>query len=200
ALFAGCAGGEGSVYPPRPPSTPGEAIADPTPSRVVMHTTITGAGLKNALEQNVPQTGDGTYPLMGKDRKFTWKRGPATVKFDRGRISLEMHVDANADLPVSSLDIPLDFHIHAEPVITSESVAKLQSLELTVGSPRGLVKFADAVAGVLGKVKGAVEGKLGEFSYDLRPLLGEAFQRVAKPIDLPLGEAKGCAFLKVLGV
>ena len=116
-LFSGCVGG--AVYPARPPATPGEAIADPTPSRVVMHTTITAAGLKTAIEQGVPQEGEGTFPMLGRDRRFTWKRSPVTVRFNQGRIALDLHVDANADLPVSSLDIPLDFHIAAEPVITS---------------------------------------------------------------------------------
>jgi hypothetical protein len=171
-----------------------------TPSRVVMHTTITSTGLKSAIEQGVPETGEGTFPLLGRERKFTWKRSPAAVRFGQGRIALEIHVDANADMPVSSLDIPLDFHIAAEPVITSDYVAKLQSLDVKVDSTGRLVKFADTVADVLAKVKKEVEAKLVDFSYDLRPLLGEAFQRVAKPIDLPLGDAKGCASLKILGV
>jgi hypothetical protein len=198
-LFAGCSG-EGAVYPARPPATPGEAIADPTPSRIVLHTTITAAGLRRAIEDGVPKNGDGTFPLMGRDRKFVWTRSPAEVRFNQGRIALDLHVDANADMPIGSLDIPLDFHIVAEPVITSEYVAKLQSLEVKVESSGRLVKFADTVADVLGTVKKQVEGKLTDFSYDLRPLLGEAFQRVAKPIDLPLGDAKGCASLKILGV
>jgi hypothetical protein len=199
ALAAAC-GGEGALYPPRPPATPGEAIADPTPARVVMHTTVTREGLMKALEEGVPRTGDGTFPLMGKERRFTWKRDAARVRFDRGRVWLEMHVDANADMPISSLDIPLDFHIAAEPVITSAYTAKLQSLEVKVESTGRLVKFADEVGNVLGKIKDVVQGKLADFSYDLKPILGEAFQRVAKPIDLPLGDAKGCASLKVLSV
>jgi hypothetical protein len=199
ALAAGCAG-EGSLYPPRPPSSPSEAIADPSPSRVVMHTTITSAGMIKALEENVPKSGEGTFPMLGKERKFTWRRDAARVRFASGRVQLELHVDANADMPVSSLDIPLDFHIAAEPVITSEYVAKLQSLDVKVDSTGRLVKFADIVADVLGKMKKEIEGKLHDFSYDLRPLLGEAFQRIAKPIDLPLGDAHGCASLKVLGV
>src|SRR5271170_2670555 len=94
-LLPGCAG-EGAVYPPRPPATPGEAIADPTPSRVVMHTTVTAAGLTSAIEDGVPKTGEGTFPLMGRERRFTWTRGPATVRFNQGRIALDLHVDANA--------------------------------------------------------------------------------------------------------
>jgi hypothetical protein len=193
-------GGEGAVYPPRPAATPGEAIADPTPSRVVMHTTITREGLLRALDEGVPKTGEGTFRLMGRDRRFTWRREPAQVRFGGGRIQLEMHVDANADMPVSSLDVPLEFHIAAEPVITSEYVARLQGLEVKVDSSGRLVKFADTVADVLGTIKKEVEGKLADFSYDLRPLLGEAMARIAKPIDLPLGDAKGCASLKILGV
>src|SRR6185437_312729 len=108
----------------------GEAVADPAPSRIVMHTTVTREGLLRAIDEGVPRTGEGTFPLMGKERKFTWARKDTRVRFDRGRVWLDMHVDANADMPISSLDIPLDFHIAAEPVITSAYVAKLQSLEV----------------------------------------------------------------------
>jgi hypothetical protein len=198
ALLAGCAGE--SVYPPRPPATPGEAIADPAPARVVLHATITSAGLKNGLEESVPKEGDGTFPLAGSQRKFTWKRGPLGVRFHQGRIALEIHADVSADMPISHLDFPLDLHIMAEPVITSEYVAKLQSLDVDVSSDSRMIKLADAAADVLGKIKKEMTAKLGDFGYDLRPVLGEAFQRIAKPIDLPLGEAHGCASLKLLGV
>jgi hypothetical protein len=200
ALVAGCAAGDGSLYPPRPPSTPGEAIADPTPARVVMHTTITSAGMKNALEESVPKSAEGTFPLLGRERKYTWTRSPATVKFDRGRIGIELHVDVNADMPVGSLNIPLDFRIAAEPVVTSEYTIKLQSLELKVTSEGKLVRAVDKIGDVLPKLEKEIEKKLHEFAYDLRPTLGEAFQRVSRPIDLPLGDAHGCANLKVLSV
>ncbi len=103
-------------------------------------------------------------------------------------------------MPVSSLDIGLDFKILAEPVLSSEYVAKLQSLDVTVSSNDRMIKVADAVAGVLGKMKTEVQGKLEAFSYDLRPMIAAAHERVARPIDLPLGDAHGCAMLKVLGV
>ncbi len=197
--FAGCSGNE-ALYPPRPPEGGAEPIADPTPSRIVMHATVTGAGLKKAVNENLPPTGEGTFPMLGKERKFTWKRGDVSVKFGQGRVELSLHVDANADMPVSSLDIPLDFEIKAEPVITSGYVAKFQSLELNVTSGSRVIKFADTIADVLQKIKKQVQGKLEDFAYDLKPLVSEAHQRVAKPIDLPLGEASGCATLKVLGV
>lgn len=207
-LLAGCflgggggiGGGGGAVYPPRPPATPGEALADPAPSRVVMHTAVTSAGLKKALEDSIPTGSEGTFPLLGRERKYTWRRSEIAVKFDRGRLVLGLHVDANADMPIGSLDIPLDFEIAAEPVITTDYTAKLQSLEINVTSQGKLVRAADKVADVLPKIQKAVEQKLVEFNYDLKPLLGESFQRIAKPIDLPLGDAKGCAMLKVLGV
>lgn len=199
SLTVGCAG-FGAVYPARPAETPGEAIADPTPSKVVMHLTVTAAGLKSAIEENLPTTGEGTFDLLGKQRKFTWKRTPATLRFMQGRIGLDLHVDANADLPISSLDIGLDFKILAEPVVTSEYQAKLQSLDVTVTSSDRTIKLADTVAGVLGKVKTEIEGKLMAFSFDLKPMIAAAHERVARPIDLPLGDAHGCAMLKVLGV
>src|SRR5437868_6843958 len=92
ALAAGCAGFT-PLYPARPPATPGEAIADPTPSRVVLHATITSSGLKAAIEDSFPKTGEGTFPLLGTERRFTWRRNPAGLRFDRGRIALDLHVD-----------------------------------------------------------------------------------------------------------
>lgn len=198
-LAAGCTG-FGAVYPSRPAETPGEAIADPTPAKLVMHLTVTSAGLKSAIEENLPLTGEGTFPLLGKDRKFTWKRSPVALRFMQGRVGLDLHVDANADLPISSLDIGLDFKVLAEPVVTSEYQAKLQSLEVTVTSNDRTIKLADTVADVLKKMKTEIESKLTAFSFDLKPMIGSAYDRVAKPIDLPLGEARGCAMLKVLGV
>lgn len=198
-LVSACSG-EGAVYPARPPATPGEAIADPAPSRIVMHTTVTAQGMKNALDEAVPKTGEGTFKLLGKDRKYTWKRGAVAVKFDRTKVVLDLHVDANAEMPIGSIDAPLDFHIAAEPVISSEYKAKLQSLELKVSSEGKLVKAADKIGDVLAVIQKEVEKVLVDFSYDLKPVLGESFQRVAKPIDLPLGDAKGCATLKILNI
>src|SRR5207237_5625876 len=55
-------------------------------------------------------------------------------------------------------------------------------------------------AGALDKIQKNVERELSDFSYDLRPLLLEVYARVDKPLMLPLGDANGCAELKVLGV
>lgn len=200
ASAAGCGATAEPLYPSRPASEPTAPLADPTPSRIVLHATITSAALLKALEENVPQTGEGTFPLLGSERKFTWRRSPIGLRFQQGRLGLDLHVDANADMPVSSLDIPLDFRILAEPVISSEYVAKLQSLDVQVTSSGRLVNAADSVADVLAKIKTTVEGKLKDFSYDLYPTIAEAHMRIARPIELPLGDANGCAFLKVLGI
>ena len=190
----------GAVYPPRPADAGTEPIADPSPSRVVTHITITSQGLKNALESSLPMTGEGTFPLLGSTRKFTWKRDAATVRFTQGRLGIDLHVLAVADLPLKTLEIPLDIKILAEPIITSDYVAKLQSTDVTVTSDSRLVKFADAVADVLTKIKGQLSQQLTDFQYDLHPIISEAHARIAKPIDLPLGDAHGCASLKVLGI
>lgn len=188
-----------ALYPSRPPATPGPPVADPAPSRVVLHTTVTRAALEQALEEALPPSGEGSFSMAGQ-RRFTWKRDRIALRFDRGRVGIDMHVVANLELPVSSMDAALDFRILTEPVVTSEYQAKLQSTEVAVSSPDKLVKLADIGAGVLDTIKKAVETQLAEFSYDLRPAAFAAYQRVGTPIDLPLGDASGCAELKLLGV
>lgn len=201
SLACGCVGGALTpVYPPRPPATPGEPIADPAPSRMVMHTTITAQALRTALEEALPDTGEGTFPFVGGDRKYIYHRGPAALRFGQGRVGIDMHVDAVLDMPVSSLDVGLDFEIAAEPVVNSSYVAKLQAIEVKVTSGDRVVKLADAAADVLAKIQNTIESKLAEFSYDLMPVIVPAYERVARPIDLPLGDAHGCAQLQLLGV
>ena len=198
-LVSACVG-DSALYPPRPLDAPMSAIADPSPSRVVLHATITAAGMKKALEDNVPLVGEGVLPLLRRERKFTWRRGPVALKFDRGRLAIELHVDANVDMPVGSIDAPLDFHIAAEPVLTSEYKAKLQSIEVRVTSEGKLIRAVDKFADVLPKIQGEIDKKIADFVYDLRPILNETFQRIVRPIDLPIGDATGCAYLRVLSV
>jgi hypothetical protein len=198
ALAAGC--GLAPVYPPRPPATTGEAIADPSPSRIVVHATVASAALTRALDEALPRTGQGTFPLLGGERGYTWRRAGVAVRFVQGRIGLDVHVDARADLPLSHVDLPLDVHVLAEPVVTSDYVARLQSTEIRVTSNDRLVNAADALASVLDKIKKELEARLAAFSYDLRPMVAEAHERIARPLDLPLGDAQGCAKLDVLGI
>lgn len=195
-----CGGSFTALYPPRPPATPGEPIADPAPSKVVLHTTVTGKAMEGAIEDALPKTGEGSFAMVGGDRKYTYKRGPATVRFNSGRVTIAMHVDANLDMPVSSLDVGLDFKVSAEPVVTSAYVAKLQSVDVKVTSDDRVVKVADAAADVLKKIQSAVQTKIEDFAYDLQPMIAPAYERIARPIDLPVGDAHGCARLKLLQV
>jgi hypothetical protein len=56
------------------------------------------------------------------------------------------------------------------------------------------------MAGALDKIRDEVRAQLVSFKFDLKPMLQEAYGRVGKPIDLPLGDAHGCAELRVLGI
>ncbi|MBK8254794.1 MAG: DUF4403 family protein [Polyangiaceae bacterium] len=199
-VATGCTSSLTPVYPSRPPASPAEPLADPTPSKVVVHTTITGKGLEAAIEEALPKSGEGTFPFVRGDRKYTYTRSPAKVSFGQGRIGIELHVDANLDMPVSSLDVGLDFKIVAEPVVTAEYEAKLQSVDVQVSSTDKVVKLADAAADVLEKLKSTVQAKLAAFSYDLKPLIAPAYERLARPLPIPMGDAEGCARLKLVGV
>ena len=190
----------GAVYPPRPPGTPGAPVADPAPSRVVAHISVTSAGLKSSLDESVPRRGEGAFALLRTQRKYTWERSPLDVSFSQGRIVLDAHIKSTIDMPVSSLELPLDVHVVAEPVVSTEYKVKLQSLEVKVTSSDRRLKVADHVAGVFDLIAAELTVKLKEFAYDVKPVLEEAYTRISKPIDLPIGEAKGCAILKVLGI
>lgn len=197
---AGACVGASPLYPPRPPAVPGPPIAEPTPSRIVVHTTIGSAGLVEALNQQVPTTGEGTTPILRQQRRFTWKRDAFRVRFDRGRIGLDVHVLASVEAPITHLEFPLDIQVLAEPVISATYAARLQSLEVKVTSTDARLRMADAFAGVLAKIQNAVQEQLQQFAYDIKPMLAEVYGRVDAPIPLPLGGANGCAELRVLGV
>jgi hypothetical protein len=197
----GCAGSAFTpVYPSRPSELPLEAMADPAPSRVVVHATATATALRDALEAAIPRAGEGTFPLLRSTRRFVWKRSDFTLRFDRGRLLITTRAVANADLPIGSLDLPLDLTIAAEPVIGSEYVARLSSIEVRVASDDRVVKVADAVAGILETVRRDLDARAQAFSYDLRPALTEAVARLGRPLELPLGDARGCASLRILGI
>jgi hypothetical protein len=198
-IAAGCST-FGAVYPPRPPGTPGAPVADPSPSRVVAHITVTSGGLRTAMDDAIPRRGDGAFTLLRSQRKYTWERTPAEISFSQGRVVLDTKVRAVVDMPIGSLEFPLDVHVVAEPVLSTEYKVKLQSTEVKVVSADRRLKVADHVAGVFDAISTELLAKLKDFSYDVRPSLEEAYARVSKPIDLPIGDAHGCATLKVLGI
>jgi hypothetical protein len=190
----------GPVYPPRPTPYASPAAADPEPARVVAHLAVTSTALRAALEDAVPRGGEGTFPFLHSDRRYTWERGPLDLGFSRGRTVLATKVHATVALPLTSLDVPLEVRVEAEPVVSAEYAVKLQSVDVHVTSSDSGVALADRVAGIYDKVAAPIAARLETFAYDLRPLVSEAYARVAKPIALSFGDAKGCARLRVLEI
>ncbi len=190
----------GAVYPPRPAPADAPPVADPAPSKMVAHLTITGDGLRSALEDNVPKTGDGTVHVLGGDRKYTWERGSLDLSFGQGRIALHTKVQGTLALPLKTLSFPLDLVVEAEPIIDSRYDVKLQGAEVHVTSPERALAFADEIAGVYSHIEDPIRAQLQAFHRDLQPLLAEAYARVSSPITLPMGDASACANLQVLEV
>jgi len=197
---AGCAGGTQAVYPPRPPAVPGLAVADPAPSRVVVHATITSTGLKAALDAQIPKNGSGTFHAIGSDHRYIWSRKPPDLAFAQGRITVRAHVDATVEALGTTLDVPIDLEIAAEPVISSDYKVKLQAPTVSVTTTDRRLKIAQTLGGALDAIKEQIDSQVRNFSYDVRPTIAEAHARIARPIDLPLGDARGCATLTVLGI
>jgi hypothetical protein len=190
----------GPVYPPRPEPSQGPPVADPEPSRVVVHLGVTSAALRDALDDAAPRSGEGTFPLLGSDRRYTWDRGPLDLALSQGRLVLSTRVQAKVAVPLRPMDLPLDVRIEAEPVISSAYAVKLQSVDVRVTSSDKRLVLADKLAGIYTSVADPIAAKLRDFAYDLRPMLEEAYTRVSRPILLPVGDASACARLRVLEV
>ncbi|HEY2511660.1 MAG TPA: DUF4403 family protein [Polyangiaceae bacterium] len=190
----------GAVYPPRPAPSEAPPSADPPPSRVVAHLAITSKALQAALDAAIPRTGEGTFPLLGGERRYTWERGPVDLDFAQGRIAIHTKVQASVAVPLHPMSFPLDLKVNAEPIVSSEYAVKLQSVDVKVGSGDERLALADKIGGVYEKISDAIGTQVKGFTYDLRPLLSEAAARVAQPIDLPVGDAHACAKLRVLGI
>lgn len=190
----------GPIYPSRPPDRPSPLLADPSPSRVNVHVAVSSLGLRGSLEQVVPITGDGSFSLLGSERRFSWVRVPLDVSFGSGKIVIKTIVAAHVDLPVTAVDVPFEVTLSAEPVINTDYSLKLQALEVDVKSDDRRLKVADQFVAVFARISDELSTKLKGFSYELKPMLEEAYGRVAKPIELPLDNARGCAELRMLGV
>ena len=193
-------GSFGAVYPPRPPGTPGAPVADPTPARVVAHVSVTSEALRAALDEAIPKSGEGEVALLGGARHYSWQRESLAVSFSQGRLVLDARVDAKVDAAFIHARFPLDLHILAEPVINTQYGVRLQSVDVKVASTDRRLQLADSVGGVYEAIGAQLSARIKDFAYDLRPMLDEAYGRVAKPIVLPIGDATACVTLRVLGV
>jgi hypothetical protein len=165
-----------------------------------VHLAVTHAGLHDSLEALIPATGDGSVAVLSSDRHYLWTRSPLDVSFASGRIVVKLQVNANIDLPISSVDLPFDVEIAAEPVVNTEYALKVQSTDVAVHSDDGRSQLADQFGDVFAHVSAELESKLRDFSYDLRPMLTETYERLKAPLPLPMGQAEGCAELRVLGI
>ncbi len=196
----GCGTRFGAVYPSRPSKAAMAPLPDPAPTRVVAHVAVSGTSFRSSIDGVVPKTGKGTFPFVRGDRNYEWTRDPFAVSFSQGRVVLDTHVAAVLDMPLVTMNVLIDVKVLAEPVVNSDYLVKLQSTDVQVTSMDRRVKVADAVADVLPKIAKEIDAQLKAFSQDLKPLIGEAYARVKKPYEFPLGDAKGCAELRVLGV
>lgn len=190
----------GPVYPSRPAAQASPLLADPTPSRLNVHVSISGAGLRSSLDQAVPLSGSGSFPLVGSERPYQWVRVPLGVSFGAGKIEVKTVAVAHVELPAFAVDVPFNVSIASEPVISSAYQLKLQAVEVKVSSDDKRLKLVEQFTDVFGKVGEQIAAKVRDYSYDLRPMLEQADQRVQQRIDLPLEGAHGCAELRVLGV
>jgi hypothetical protein len=197
-LLAGC-GTIGPLYPPRPAASPGPPLAEPEPSRVVVHATLSSVALSQALDAAIPKVGAGTFPLLGSQRRYVWQRQPFEVGFTQGRIRVLAHVIATIEIG-TLVELPITLTLLGEPVVSADYRARLQSADVAVTSDDPRLKAAQSLAGALDKIRDTIADKLKEFAYDLRPILAEAHARIVRPLDLPLGDAHGCAELRVLSV
>src|SRR6478736_3679333 len=100
-LSTSCGGALPALYPPRPPAVPGAAIADPSPSRVVVHACVSTTALRQALDAQIPQSGAGSFPLLGADRRYVWNRLALAVSYLQGRIGVQAQVMARVQVPMA---------------------------------------------------------------------------------------------------
>ena len=202
AIGLGACGTErfGAVYPPRPPASPAPPLADPAPSRIVMHVAVSSSVLADVLEQSIPRDGQGDFTLLGGQRHYTWERGPLHLSFDQSHLMIDTNVLAHVDVKITTADIPLSLQVTTQPVVNTDYDVKLQSNDVKATSTDRRMKFAESAAGALDLIANQIKAKVDDFHYDLKPALTEAYARAAKPIDIPIGEAHGCANLNVLSV
>jgi hypothetical protein len=157
---------------------------------------VTRDGLRAALDEAIPKTGEGDANVLGGVHRYAWERRSLAVSFARGRLVLDARVDAS----FVHARFPLDVHVAAEPVVNTEYAVRLQSVEARVTSTDRRLQLADSFAGAYEVVARELQARLEGFSYDLRPMLDEAYARVGRPVAVPIGDARACVTLRVLGV
>ena len=146
------------------------------------------------LAGSLPRSGEGEAELLaGQTLRYTWQREPVELRFDRGRIAVTVKVLGRFQLLGERL-FPISVTIIGEPVITPDFKALLQSTEVAVKADGPLDSVNRAVEE---KLQGVISGTLQDFRMDVRPLLESAFARLARPIEVPVGDQVACAELRL---
>lgn len=197
-LAAGCSE---ALYPPRPQQLPGPPVADPPQSQAVLHVVVTADGLTQLLDDAVPKKGEGIFTFVGS-RRYAWERSPFTVRFDAatGRIGISATVTGQADLPGTAVSFPMALTVEAQPVLSADYKAQLQSPQVSVTSDDRRLRVAEWGGGVLSTVSKSIDKALRDLKVDLKPTLLTAYTRLAKPVTFKVGEATACADLGLRGL
>lgn len=146
----------------------------------------------------VPARDEGDYALLGA-RSWRWQRGPFSVAFDDAKKSMtaSTEVTATAELPGTSVAIPLLVKADVQPVLSSEHRLVLQAVQVQVESHDRRLRLVDATAGVIAHVEATLREKLTTMSIDLRPAFVRLDATLGAPIVLPLSPAQACFSLDV---
>lgn len=202
-FFAACVAVSGcteALYPPRPQLSPGPPLADPPQSRVNMHVSLTESGLRELIESTVPRQGDVPFSFLGQ-RKLTWTRTPVELRFNQaaGTIGVHASISGQATLPgTPTFTIALTAEV--QPALGSDYVALLQNPQVVVQSTDKLLRAAEWGAGALTTIKEEIEKRLRELRINLRPLLAENYEKLAKPFSFSVGDARACVRIGVQSI
>ncbi len=185
-----------ALYPPRPPTTPGPALAEPPQSRVNLHVSLTQDGLSKLIEASVPTTGEVPFSFLGQ-RKLTWRRTPIELRFNNasGTIGVHATIQGTATLPATTTNVSINLTAEAQPVLSSDYIARLQVPQVQVTSDDRLLRAAEWSAGALSTIREQVEKQLRELRIDLRPVLAQSYLKLAKPFPFKVGDASACVRL-----
>jgi len=195
ACTAACGPSLKNIRPPPPSQNGGTPIADPPPSRVVIHATIFRDAIRRRLEESLPLQGEGEAPVLaGRKLHYSWKREPFQLRFDRGRILVAVNAIGTANF-LGARDFPVRVAIAGEPIVTADYKALLQSTEVKVTSTGPVERIN---RGLEEKLNELLTKMLDEFKLDVRPLLSGVFARIARPVEIPLGNGlTACATLRI---
>jgi hypothetical protein len=165
-----------------------------------MHLSVANAALQTSLDDALPRSGEGNFQALGSSRRYTWRRESPTVTTAGGRVAVRLPVTLTVPVPLTTLQFPLTLVVEGEPVIRPDFVVAFQGVTARVTSSDARVGLAQSVAGVNDVVAREIETRVQESTFDLRPLLRQAYDRLTKPVPLDVADAKGCAFFRVLSL